>query len=371
MRDEILKSVFEFIDKKTNEKIEIKSKELIFESSKYSSTKKNIWYIIINGIKLKKTSEYIIGYSCIHCKLNNYIGTTSFLRKIRNNNDFCSNCRIEKLNCEEIKILRSNILRNPENKIKVVENKKLSYDEIHKLSINEFNNYSDEFRNAYLLNHLTEEDYERIKPKIKSYSNGTLTKMNDYEFWPIYKVNNQMKYSSVLYDKVNKVIFKGNQPIIKCDNCEKEWRAKSLDKLKNAYKVLCPDCNSCNKIFKIRSTKNILNENIMYQSKLEKKFINWCESLNIVINNGPNIKYNFENKEKIYKVDFILKDLLIEINDDDIWYKNELESGKFNAKLNATNKYIIDNNLKKYYLINSNNWNQMTKEIELYLEKTK
>ena len=83
MRDELLKSVFEFIDKKSNEKIEIKSKNIVFESSKYSSTKKNIWHIIINGIKLKKTSEYVIGYSCIHCKSKNYVGTTSFLRKIR------------------------------------------------------------------------------------------------------------------------------------------------------------------------------------------------------------------------------------------------------------------------------------------------
>jgi hypothetical protein len=109
----------------------------------------------------------------------------------------------------------------------------------------------------------------------------------------------------------------------------------------------------------------------MYQSKLEMKFINLCESLNIVINNGPNIKYNFENKERIYRVDFILKDLLIEIKDDHIWHKNELESGKFNAKMNAVKKYITDNNLKKYYLINPNNWNQITKEIELYLQKTK
>lgn len=351
MRENILKSIYEFIDKKSNEKIEIQSKELIFESSKYSSTKENIWHVIINGIKLKKTSEYIIGYNCLYCNSNNYISTTSFLRKIRNNKTFCSNCRIEKLNSEDNK------------------EKKLSHEEIHNLSLDEFNKQSDEFKNAYLLNHLTEEDYERIKSKIKSYSNGTLNKMDNYEFWSIYKVNNQMKYSSVLYDKINKVIFKANQPIIKCDNCDKEWRAKTLDKLKNAYKALCPDCSLCNKTFKIRTTKNILNNTILYQSKLEMKFINWCKSLNIVINNGPNIKYNFEDKEKIYRVDFMIEDVLIEIKDNHIWHKNELLSGKFDAKLNAVKQYIIDNNLKKYYLINPNNWKQMTKEIEIYLKK--
>lgn len=364
MRDNILKSVNEFVDKNTNNKIEIKSKELVFESSKYSFTKENIWHVIINGIKLKKSSEYTIGYNCIHCNSKNYISTTSFLRKIRNNNDYCRNCRIEKLNSDEIKELRNNIDRSNIKEEKV----KLSYEEIHNLSINEFNSQPDIFKNAYLLNHLSEEDYERLKPKIKSYSNGSLNKIEDYDFWSIYKVNNQMKYSSVLYDRINKTIFKANQPIIKCDNCTKEWRAKSLDKLKNCYKALCPDCSLCNKIFKIRSTKNILNENILYQSKLEMKFIEWCESINVIIKNGPNINYNFDNKDRIYKVDFMINDILIEIKDNHIWHKNELETGKFNAKRSAAEKYITDNKLKKYYLITPNNWKQTTKEIEEYLK---
>jgi hypothetical protein len=301
MRDNILKSVTEFIDKNTNNNIEIKNKELVFESSKYSSTKENIWHVIINDIKLKKTSEYTIGYNCIHCNSKNYISTTSFLRKIRKNNDLCSQCiitnsqciitnsqciitnsqciitnsqcRITKLNSDEMINLKKNNLQLKNNKPNINLKEKLSYEEIHKLSINEFNNQHEIFKNSYLLSHLTEEDYERIKSKIKSYSNGSLNKINDYEFWSVYKVNNQMKYSSVLYDTINKIIFKANQPIIKCDNCSNEWRAKSLDKLKNCYKILCPNCSLCNKIFKIRSTKNILNENILYQSKLEMKFI--------------------------------------------------------------------------------------------------
>jgi hypothetical protein len=382
MRDNILKSVTEFIDKNTNNNIEIKNKELVFESSKYSSTKENIWHVIINDIKLKKTSEYTIGYNCIHCNSKNYISTTSFLRKIRKNNDLCSQCiitnsqciitnsqcRITKLNSDEMINLKKNNLQLKNNKPNINLKEKLSYEEIHKLSINEFNNQHEIFKNSYLLSHLTEEDYERIKSKIKSYSNGSLNKINDYEFWSVYKVNNQMKYSSVLYDTINKIIFKANQPIIKCDNCSNEWRAKSLDKLKNCYKILCPNCSLCNKIFKIRSTKNILNENILYQSKLEMKFIKWCESLNIVVNNGPNINYNFENKDRIYKVDFMISNILIEIKDNHIWHKNELKTGKFDAKRSAAEKYIIDNKLNKYYLISPNNWNQMTKEIENYLK---
>ena len=35
MRDQILNSIIELKNKETNDKIEIKSKELVFESSKY------------------------------------------------------------------------------------------------------------------------------------------------------------------------------------------------------------------------------------------------------------------------------------------------------------------------------------------------
>jgi hypothetical protein len=56
------------------------------------------------------------------------------------------------------------------------------------------------------------EDYNRIKPNIISFGNGKLVDMDTYEYWPIYKVNNQMKFSYVLYDTINDVIFKANQP---------------------------------------------------------------------------------------------------------------------------------------------------------------
>lgn len=363
MRDQILNSIIELKNKETNDKIEIKSKELVFESSKYSSTGENIWHVIINGIKLKKTSEYSISYKCKHCETINIIGTTQFLRKVRNDNDFCGACRITKLNSDELKEIRkNNILLNT---IKIPKEKvELSYEEKHNMSVEEFNNLDDGFRNAYFLNHLTEEDYLRIKPKIKSFCNGTLNDFNDYEFWSVYKVNNQMRYSSVIYDKKRKVIFKANQPILKCDNCTKEWRAKSLEGIKNDHKILCNECKLCNKTFKIRPYKNINNEPIIYQSKLEKKFIDWCESLNIVLKNGPNIDYVFNDKSHKYRVDFMINDLLIEIKDMHIWHKNQVESGLWQCKVDATNNYIKSNNLKKYYFITPNNWNQMLKEIE-------
>jgi hypothetical protein len=101
----------------------------------------------------------------------------------------------------------------------------------------------------------------------------------------------------------------------------------------------------------------------MYQSKLELKFIDWCCSNNLVVKNGPNIEYVFKNKSHKYRVDFQIDNILIEIKDFHIWHRNQVESGLWETKLKAVDRYIIDNKLKKYYFITPNNWNQMIKEL--------
>lgn len=332
MRDQILDSIIEVKEKKTNIIIPILNKELKFESSKYSSTKENIWHLFINDIKIKKTSEYLISYKCLSCNQINIVGTTQFLRKIRQCKTQCYQCNI-KLNNE-------------------VCHEKLSLLDIYQKSIKEFESFPDQYTNTYFLSHLSTDDYNRIKKNIISIGNGKYSNMDEYEFWPIYKINNQMKFSSVLYDKINNIIFKIDQPIMKCDNCDKDWRCKSLESFENCYKILCPDCKTCNKIFNIRSIKNNNNEIILYQSKLELKFINWCNSNNIIIKNGSYI-----NDDRKYRFNFEINDILIVIKD--------LHSGLWESKKNAINNYIEKKGtLQKIFLLTPNNWNQMLTEIK-------
>jgi len=344
MRDQILDSIMEVREKKTNIIVPIKSKELKFESSKYSSTKENIWHLFINDIKIKKTSEYLISYKCLSCDQINIVGTTQFLRKIRQCKSNCYQCTFFPF----------------ENKVKnKVEKKDLNLIDFYQKSIKEFELYPDQYTNSYFLSHLSDNDYARIKKNIISLGNGKYSNIDDYEYWAIYKVNNQMKFSSVLYDKINNNIFKADQPIMKCDNCEKNWRCKSLESFKNCYKILCADCKLCNRIFKIRPIKNNNGDILTYQSKLELKFINWCNSNNIIVKNGPNINYVFNDKNKKYRVDFQINDILIEIKDFHIWHKNQVESGLWKAKEDAVNNYT-----KKYFFITPNNWNQMLTELK-------
>lgn len=355
-----IESIVRIQDKKTKENIPIISKNLWIENSKYSSTKEEIVHLFINNNKITKSSNYYFTYLCSNCNSENTVGSTQILRKIRKEHSGkCFDCCLKEHNGKQ----GHNFPNSIETKISY------SKEEFHELSKKEFENMDDLFKHSFTLSHLTEEDYERIKPNIQSFENGKLTDITNYEFWSIYKLHNQMRFSSVLYDKINKCIFKPNQPIIRCDYCEKYWRCKSLEKFKNSFKLLCPDCTLCNRTFKIRSTKNIKNEIVLYQSKLELKFIEWTKSQNLLIKNGPSIEYEFNNKTRKYKVDFQIEDILIEIKDFHIWHKNQVESGQWSSKVNAVNEYILEKGLNRYFFFTPNNWNQMCKELVIELNK--
>jgi len=345
MRQLILNSIYEIYDKEKNSEIIINEKKLLY----YSSKKNDIWHIQINDTFLKRTSNLIIKYTCTTCDTNNSISTTQFIRKINKCSMACPSCNIIKLN--------NTIYDKCKPIIK-------SLIEIHEDSIIEFEKYPDEFKNSYLLSHLTAEDYIRIKPKIISFCNMNKNDLDNYEFWSIFKTDNQQHFTSILYDKVNDAVFKIDQPILKCENCSKNWRAKNIVQFKNTYKIMCIDCKLCNKIFKIRPTSNLLNEKIIYQSKLELKFIKWCHEEGIILNNGPYIKYIFEGKERTYRVDFrIGEKILIEIKDFHIWHKNQVQSGLWDTKLKAVETYNLTND-SVYYFIYPTNWNQKINELK-------
>lgn len=363
-RQRILNSVIDIIE--NNNKIEIKNIKLDFSVSKYSSTKNSIWHIILNNNILSKKNTYIFKYGCITCKSIQQTNTIQFLRKINKGSKCCYLCRNKN---EEKREKHSILMKGNNNPMKNESNK---VDKIKVIntpiqlkndSLILFNSYDNNFKEEYFNFHLTHEDYIRIYPNIISLQPDNYNKISEYEFWPIYKSNNQMEFTSVMYDKNTDTIFKVDRPIMKCEKCKLQWRAKSLEKFKNNIKIYCKDCSFVSNTFKLRIILNCNKEEILYQSKLELKFIDWCNLNNIIIKNGPKIQYNFRNKDRIYKVDFQIKNTLIEIKDFHIWHKKDLESGKWKSKEDAVYKLIELGKYENYYLITPNNWNEHLEKI--------
>ena len=342
-RLKILNNIIEIT--KDNIPIEIKSIKLEFSSNKYSSKKNSIYHITLNDKHLSKRDTFNIKYKCITCEAIHIVGTTQFLRKINKCSYRCGSC-----SC-----ISNSVCVNKDDKPIVPLSLKEQKEESDKL----FDEYDDDFKNTYYSYHLTNEDYMRISKNIISLQNGKY-KIEDLEYWSVFKTNNQMLFSSVFYDNTNNLIIKANQPILQCDNCNNNWRAKTLEKYKNCHKILCSSCTLCNKTFKIRTTKNCINDIILYQSKLELNFINWCNNNSIIVKNGPALSYAFQDIERKYKVDFMIKDLLIEIKDN----HNDIKSGKHEAKINAVKEAIKNGDYKEYYLITPDIWVNTLKTIK-------
>jgi hypothetical protein len=350
-RQKILNNILDITDKNGNQLV-IKNICLEFSCNKYSSKKNSIYHIVFNDKHLSKKNTHLIKYKCLTCESVHKVGVTQFLRKINKCSKRCNLCCNQELQKREN---HSKFLKAYEGK-EADYSKTLTLNDKKEESILLFQDLDDDFKTKYFQYHLTMDDYERIMKHLVSLQNGKVILDDSLEFWPIFKTNNQMLFTGVFYDKSNDMIIKANQPIMKCQNCQKTWRAKTLEKFKNCHKILCTDCVFCNKVFKIRATKNNINESILYQSKLELKFIQWCNNNNITVKNGPVLQYIFENKLIKYKVDFQIENLLIEIKDNHIWHINEIESGKWKEKENIVNEEIKKGRYEEYYLVTPKNW---------------
>jgi hypothetical protein len=359
MQQQTINSIEQIINKITNTKIIIDNIECKLFTNKHSAKKASIWCLFLNNKQITKKDNLIFNYKCNYCQANHSVGTTQFLRKINRNIARCYLCRNYD---EEKKLNQSKLMKinNPNSNTFIkIDEKESNYIDIRNSSIQEFNNYDDDFKDNYFSSHLTENEYQRILINLKSLGNDKYNDMSNYEYWPIYKSNNQMLFTSIFYDKQNNSIFKDHQPIIKCDNCENYWRAKDLKKFKNNIKIFCKDCSLVNKVFKIRKTHNINNEIILYQSKLEFKFITWCNNNGINVINGPKINYKFNNIDKIYRVDFQINNDIIEIKDNHIWHQNDVKSGKWLAKKTAVDNLIKNNIYNNFYFITPSNWSNI------------
>lgn len=356
----VISSIINIINEK-EENINYKTITYKIYSSKYSSDKKDIWHIFIDDKELTRKTNYFFTYKCKICLSESKISSIQFLRRFKNETNRCGLCK----NKDEIKCNKQSdfmILRNSHKNIPKIKKSLLSFEQKKENSILLFNQKDDSFKKEYFTRHLTNYEYDRISKNIISINDGKYTQINNYEYCPIYQTNNQMLFTSILYDKNNNDIIKINHPILKCDICNNSWKAKTLEKFKNDNKILCKNCSFVNKIFNIRIYKNSNDETILYQSKLELKFIMLCNENKLLLKNGPKISYFFNNKNRTYNVDFQSKDKLIEIKDEHIWHKKEVESGKWKAKEDCVKKYCQDNNLT-FLFITPINWNEQINKL--------
>lgn len=346
----MVENLIKYIRKVNIDGIEhINSNDIILKNdiSKYSSSKEPSFKLEIDGLKVKRYDK--VTYECPKCHIESTIGAGRFLSK---KSEYCYKC---KENDPEKRKKHSDYIKKSYSEYQKVTSlnkpEKIIFENIEELSnysIKSFNNESDDFKSRYYERTPTLDDFNNIKDNILSISNIDILN-KDIKYYPIIKNTNQMKYSpKVLID--NKLILLSNCKFV-CNLCDEIFVGRNIKK-KSKSKIICPSCSFSNKTFSFKTFKNIDNEKVVYQSIPELDLLKYCNKNNIYVKNGPNIKYNFNNDEKVYKVDFEISKLkmLIEIKDNHIWHKRQVESGKWDAKESSAKKWCKDNNYE-YYLI--------------------
>jgi hypothetical protein len=343
-------------DKKDTTTIPLSNCSIQKITSTFSNTKIPIYKLVINNKPISRNNTYVVDYKCQTCNSQKEITLNLFMRKVNKETTRCETCKNQdetKCNNQRqfMKENMSKILSGEYIKqtIKVKSN---SLEQHLEKSNTDWSLEDVDFKEQYIFSHLSVDDYNRILPKIVSIGNDKITSLQDWTYFPTYRIYNQSRYTPMLIHKTENKTEKPLYIKFKCENCDCEFVHRDLEVVKNNLRIFCQTCTLTNRTFQLRKKKLASGETILWQSVPERRFIEWCEENNIQIKNGPKLPYIFNDKQHMYRVDFELPKhkLLVEIKDNHCWHQEQLKSGKFSAKENSANEWCNENKYRYHVL---------------------
>lgn len=303
----------------------------------YSNTKTPVYRFFIDGNVVKKNNAFKVTYTCITCDRLNDVALNNITRKMNRGMVFCASCR----NLDEDKRRR----QKDTWALKGTDGPKVTppHPPLRERLIEDaraFENMDDDFKSNYFRRHMDIDEFTYVRSKIISIGNNV--DITNLCYYPCVSVSNQVRFNPYLYDPVEDTMVKIHRLNVRCDACGTCFIKKDIITLKNRIKALCIDCNLTNTVFKVRTYHNLRGDSIMYQSKFELKFIRKCNENNVLITNGPKIPYTFQGKTHFYRVDFFIPrlNMLVEIKDNHIWHKQQVASGKWDAKMVGVSSWV-------------------------------
>ncbi len=198
-----------------------------------------------------------------------------------------------------------------------------------------FDDETKEFKETYFGKHLRKDEFERILPYIVSIDDVEVNEKTKIKYFEYYPIKNQYKYHPYVNIDGKDLPFRNVYMV--CDVCNKKFRISDSrskrEKLLNKG-IFCRQCTFANYSFPIKVYTTVFGDKITYQGKLEKRFIDECDKSKIKLVNGPKINYRWNDTDRVYISDFFLPqfNLIVEIKENHIWHRRQLENGKWQCK---------------------------------------
>lgn len=314
---------------KDGQELEYNKKEIKFFYSKYSSCGKPSLTLFLDERPLvnARKNKYKVQYKC-KCGQISTIHLSKFLKKEKLT---CSGCR----ETEEKKKWHSEVLKRLHKGIGYESKRK------HQNVIYNFEAEDENFKRKYYSNNLTQSEFNHIKKYLFAID-GVCVENKDIIFNEYDISKNAKKYRQTVVIDGKKHPFK--RIVLKCPLCGSTFSiSRPIKHRVIANNFDCKYCYLTNKTFAIK----VLESGLTYQSKMELQFINECQQRGIDVLNGADIKYYFNNGYHSYRVDYFLPHykLQVELKDNHVWHRQQVESGKWKAKEQAAQDFCKTQNM--------------------------
>ena len=167
--------------------------------SKYSSSHKETYYILVDDIEYHKNKNIYVEYQCECGKINKIL-----LKKFLNKTSFkCRSCK-EKDNIKRQH--HSRVLRGLEDKKQNINTR-----------IYDFEQETSEFKEKYFIKHLNIEEFYKVKKYIYSINDKIINENENVYFLPYEQSNNQTKYRQMVV--INNEIIPFQKIKLQCPIC--------------------------------------------------------------------------------------------------------------------------------------------------------
>lgn len=237
------------------------------------SNKKH-FHLVYDGEKIRRKNNYIVSFNCMSCNRENIVNLNNFARKIEKNNKSCFNCDHNDNN-------NNNNIGNI-NKFKSIDDKiindKTAYFEMPLRK-----------RLLYENKLMTPSHFENIKRYIISYNNDKFSDIDYTMYVPYYRPTESTKYfEPCFFDRNSDIVSRAINIKMWCHHCKHHFKIDSIRNVKKQFPIYCKMCEIKFGNIKPKFECNIVGQNVMFKTKMQHKFIKYCNNNEIVVFNGPN-----------------------------------------------------------------------------------
>lgn len=298
---------------------------------------KKIFQLIYDDVTITRKNNYIVSYNCLNCNRENIICLNNFIKKIEKQSHKCFTCTHGD---------------NIEEKIKIDKE--------------EFELLEDKRKIAYKKRLMSNDQFNRIKKFIISYNNDKYNNINDVSYIPYYRPTESKKYyEPCFYNKELNVISRAINVIFECYHCKNRIKFDSIQPLRKKKYIFCKMCEVQFGPTKYKYESNIEGDNIRFKSKMQYKFLKYCNNNSIIVREGikdlQNSNINFAINVAFYipKCNYYI-DVV-----------GNLEFKEYNElclRTQVINNYLQENNNGTYIILHPKNYVSITRKIKFSIE---